>query len=87
MHGLNPTNKANHARRTWENQESKHLWLRDAIPLDRKTVRTMLYAYESSPVFGADKERFIHQANALLECLRLTRREVSATNVVDRKFC
>ena len=76
VHGLNPRNRDDHAQHTWEDQQSKHLWLRDAFPLDRPNIRTVLYSYESSPAFGTDKERFVHQANSLLECLRLLRRQV-----------
>ncbi|RDL31471.1 uncharacterized protein BP5553_09680 [Venustampulla echinocandica] len=74
VHGLNPWNSSDHATATWEDPESRHLWLRDSLPLSQPNARILLYAYESSPAFGTDKERFVHQANSLLECLRLKRR-------------
>jgi hypothetical protein len=35
-----------------------------------------LYSYNSAPAFGESKERFIYEANLLLERLSLKRREV-----------
>lgn len=77
IHGLNPRGREDHARHTWETA-SGCLWLRDrdSLPLQQPYVRTLLYEYNSSPAFGADKERFIHQANTLLECILISRREV-----------
>lgn len=76
VHGLNPTNRANHAVATWQDSKSGHLWLRDALPLAKPSVRTLLYSYNSSPVFENDKEHSVYQANSLLECLRIDRKKV-----------
>jgi hypothetical protein len=76
IHGLNPWNTKDHAVRTWQS-ESGHLWLRDSLPLEVPNARTLLYEYGSSPGLGTEKDRFIYQANTLLECLRLIRRKVS----------
>ncbi|KAH9206067.1 hypothetical protein DL95DRAFT_397161 [Leptodontidium sp. 2 PMI_412] len=75
IHGLNPTNKEDHAFATWTDSESGHLWLRDSLPRSQPTARVLLYSYNSSPVFGNDQDRFIYGANAFLECLRDNRRE------------
>jgi hypothetical protein len=77
IHGLNPYNSSDHAVATWTDESSGHLWLRDSLPHSQPNARILLYAYESSPAFGIDKERFKHQANSLLECLRLVRRNVA----------
>jgi hypothetical protein len=77
IHGLNPWNNEEHATDTWEEKKSGNLWLRDQLPSEQPEARTMLYEYNSSPAFSVDKERFIFQANDLLEDLRLERSLVS----------
>jgi hypothetical protein len=77
IHGLNPTNRDDHAVATWTDSKSGHLWLRDALPHSQPSARVLLYSYNSSPAFGNDKDRFILQANSLLERLRIIRRKVS----------
>jgi hypothetical protein len=77
IHGLNPWNKEDHAILTWQDKKSGHLWLQQSLPKSQPNARVLLYSYESSPVFGASQERFIYQANSLLECLRLVRLKVA----------
>jgi hypothetical protein len=79
VHGLNPWNKKDHAYDTWRKPEGEkgHLWLRDTFPRAQPDARVLLYSYNSAPVFGESKERFVHEANSLLERLSLTRREVN----------
>ena len=77
IHGLNPRGREDHAGHTWETSSGR-LWLRDldALPRQAPWARTLLYEYNSSPAFGTDNERFVHQANSLLECILIARREV-----------
>lgn len=74
VHGLNPKGSKNHAMDTWQDKKTKNIWLRDRIPLRQPKARIFLYKYNSSPVFGTNETRFIHEANQFLECLRLKRR-------------
>lgn len=69
VHGLNPVNKADHAFNTWRKPQNDkgHLWLRDALPKVQANARVFLYEYNSSPVFGAGKDSFVREANALLD--------------------
>jgi hypothetical protein len=76
VHGLNPTNQADHAVATWTDSESVHLWLKDALPDSVPSARVLVYSYNSSPVFGNDKDGFILHANNFLEWLRLFRQKV-----------
>ncbi|KAH8659274.1 hypothetical protein BGZ60DRAFT_544318 [Tricladium varicosporioides] len=87
VHGLNPTNKDDHAVATWTDSKSGHLWLRDALPHSQPSARVLLYSYNSSPAFGNDKDRFIFQGNSLMECLRLIRRKalINAQNNLKYK--
>ena len=78
VHGLNPFNNPDHAFDTWRKPKGNDgkLWLRDYLPKDVPNARIFLYKYNSNPVFGATKERFVHQANDLLEGIHIERIEV-----------
>ena len=78
VHGLNPWNRRDHALDTWRKPKgpSGTLWLQDNLPYAIPNARIFLYEYESSPAFGSTKERFVHQANDLLENIRIERRKV-----------
>ena len=82
VHGLNPWNRKEHALDTWRKPSGPEgsLWLRDALPNVVPNARVFLYEYESSPAFGSTRERFVHQANDLLENLRIERRKVRFLN-------
>lgn len=80
IHGLNPLNHQDHELRTWE--KNGNLWLRDNFKLVFPKARTLLYVYNSSPAFGSNRERFVHEANELLERLRIGRRKVLTLNRV-----
>jgi hypothetical protein len=76
IHGLNPFNKKEHSLQTWQHPNG-NLWLRDSLPAKLPRARILIYSYNSNPVIGADKERFIHMADNALKLLRLRRLEVS----------
>lgn len=77
VHGLNPFNKSDHGWNTWRSPPSNdgYLWLRDSLPKTLPTARVMMYTYNSSPVFGSGKGRFIGEASQLLETLFVKRNE------------
>ena len=67
-----------HAYDTWRKPYGTgRLWLRDDLPKSTPESRIFLYEYNSSFIFGGEKDRFIHKASELLEELRLERRGVS----------
>ena len=78
VHGLNPWNRQDHALDTWRKPKGPAgtLWLQDTLPEVLPNARVFLYEYESSPAFGSTKERFVYQANDLLENIRIERRKV-----------
>lgn len=80
VHGLNPVNRQSpedHAWNTWRKPGTSdgNLWLRDKLPEVAPNARVFLYVYNSNVVFGASKERLVHQADDLLETLHLKRTE------------
>jgi triacylglycerol esterase/lipase EstA (alpha/beta hydrolase family) len=76
---LNPLSKndADHAWDTWRTPPGPkgRLWLRDDLPQYLPEARIFLYEYNSTAVFGRDKDNFIGKANELLEAVRIKRRE------------
>lgn len=79
VHGLNPRGNPDHAFDTWRKPKGAdgNLWLRDELPKTISNARIFLYSYDSSPAFGSSKERFVHQANDLLERIHIKRAECS----------
>ena len=77
IHGLNPLGSKDHAVDTWQDKTSGSLWLRDRMPRKQPNARILLYEYNSSPVFGSSQDRFLYEADSLLERLRLKRKQVS----------
>ena len=79
IHGLNPLNDKDHALNTWRKPKTAEgmLWLRDCLPQTTPKARILIYEYNSNPVFATSKERFVHQANDLLERLHIARDMVS----------
>ena len=75
IHGLNPFNNASHGFDTW--RKDGHLWLEEYLPKYIERARIMLYTYNSSPVFGSGKDRFITEASQLLENLSIKRHQCS----------
>lgn len=78
VHGLNPVNRQSpedHAWNTWRKPGTAdgNLWLKDKLPEVAPNARVFLYVYNSNAVFGASKERLVHQADDLLETLHLKR--------------
>jgi hypothetical protein len=60
---------ADHALNTWRKpqEDGGNVWLRDNFPKAQPNARIFFYEYNSSPVFGSDKDSFVHEANELLE--------------------
>jgi hypothetical protein len=77
VHGLNPTNRKNHAFQTWESSVGGHLWLRDKLPEVAPRARILLYQYDSFPALTDTKTRFVWAANSLLGRLEMERYRVS----------
>jgi hypothetical protein len=79
IHGLNPFNSKDHGFETWRKPsgENGHLWLKDALPKSLPSARTMIYIYNSNPALNPTKERFVHEAEQLLETLAVKRFEAS----------
>ena len=75
VHGLNPWGNPEHAYDTWRKPKGENggLWLRDELPKAIPNARIFLYQYDSSPAFGTSKDRFVHQANDLLERVHVKR--------------
>jgi len=78
VHGLNPRSKkdADHAWDTWRKPDGPQgrLWLRDDLPQYVSESRILLYEYNSTAVYGADRSTFIDKANELLEAIRVKRK-------------
>ena len=74
VHGLDPFNNPNHAEDTWTAPNGK-LWLRDFLPHRAKTIRVLLYGYNSSAVFGASTTGVHGAAENLLNYLRIERKD------------
>ena len=78
IHGLNPRSKndADHAWDTWRKPAGPqgHLWLRDDLPQCVPESRIFLYEYNSTAVYGKDRDTFVGKANELLEAIIIERR-------------
>jgi len=80
VHGLNPRNKNghNHAWDTWRKPSGPQgrLWLRDDLPQHLPNSRIFLYEYNSTVVYGKDRDTFIGKASELLEAIRIEREDI-----------
>jgi triacylglycerol esterase/lipase EstA (alpha/beta hydrolase family) len=80
IHGLNPRSKndRDHAWDTWRTPPGSQgrLWLRDDLPQYVSEARIFLYEYNSTAVFGNDRDTFIGKANELLEAIRIERDDI-----------
>lgn len=81
VHGLNPRSKndIDHAWDTWRTPSGSegHLWLRDDLPQHLPESRIFLYEYNSTAVYGKDRDSFIGKASELLEAIRIEREDMS----------
>ena len=84
VHGLNPWGNPEHALDTWRKPKGANgnLWLRDELPKTVPYARIFLYSYDSSPAFGSSKERFVHQANDLLERVHIKRADCEKRPII-----
>ncbi|KAK4141539.1 WD40-repeat-containing domain protein [Dichotomopilus funicola] len=81
IHGLNFEGVPNHAQKTWTKGDK--LWLKDFVPdYLPKPARVMLFAYNSSPAFGASAIRLDDHARNLLQWLSLERGDVPQRPIV-----
>ncbi|KAK4188864.1 hypothetical protein QBC35DRAFT_495003 [Podospora australis] len=77
VHGLNPKSKDDeqHAWDTWRTPPGPngHLWLREDLPHFVPDSRIFLYEYNSTAVYGRDRDTFTGKASELLEAIRVER--------------
>src|SRR6187402_1854453 len=80
VHGLNPQSKnyRDHAWDTWRTPSGPQgrLWLRDDLPQHVPETRIFLYEYNSTAVYGRDRDTFVDKANELLEAIRIEREDL-----------
>ncbi|KAH7317217.1 hypothetical protein BKA65DRAFT_111198 [Rhexocercosporidium sp. MPI-PUGE-AT-0058] len=86
IHGLNPRSKndRDHAWDTWRipSGPQGHLWLRDDLPQYVPETRIFLYEYNSTAVYGKDRDTFIGKANELLEAIRIERDDMESRPIL-----
>lgn len=86
VHGLNPRSKndRDHAWDTWRKPSGSQgrLWLRDDLPQHVPETRIFLYEYNSTAVYGKDRDTFIGKANELLEAIRIERDDVESRPIL-----
>ena len=86
MHGLNPRgrNQADHALNTWRRPATPdgRLWLRDDLPKYIPASRIFAYEYDSTVIFGEDRSTFVDKADALLEAIRVKRKNAGSRPIL-----
>jgi triacylglycerol esterase/lipase EstA (alpha/beta hydrolase family) len=86
VHGLNPRSKndRDHAWDTWRKPSGfrGRLWLRDDLPQHVPETRIFLYEYNSTAVYGKDRDTFIGKANELLEAIRIERDDMESRPIL-----
>jgi triacylglycerol esterase/lipase EstA (alpha/beta hydrolase family) len=86
VHGLNPRSKndRDHAWDTWRKPSGSQgrLWLRDDLPQHVPETRIFLYEYNSTAVYGKDRDTFIGKANELLEAIRIERDDMESRPIL-----
>jgi triacylglycerol esterase/lipase EstA (alpha/beta hydrolase family) len=86
VHGLNPRSKndCDHAWDTWRKPSGSQgrLWLRDDLPQHVPETRIFLYEYNSTAVYGKDRDTFIGKANELLEAIRIERDDMESRPIL-----
>lgn len=86
VHGLNPRSKkdTDHAWDTWRTFPGPQgrLWLRDDLPQYVSESRIFLYEYNSTAVYGKDRDTFNGKVNELLEAIRIERDEVESRPIL-----
>jgi len=75
VHGLNPTDKENHAEKTWT-ADNKKLWLRDFLPESLPNARILLFGYNSNVAIKSSTAGVLEQAVNLLNRLKSRRKDV-----------
>ncbi len=86
IHGLNPLSKNghDHAWDTWRKPSGSQgrLWLRDDLPQCLPESRIFLYEYDSTAVYGTDRDTFIGKASELLEDIRIEREDIESRPIL-----
>ena len=86
VHGLNPRSKndRDHAWDTWRKPSGTQgrLWLRDDLPQYLPEPRIFLYEYNSTAVYGKDRDTFIGKASELLEAIRIEREDIESRPIL-----
>ncbi|KAK2850704.1 hypothetical protein FQN49_005404 [Arthroderma sp. PD_2] len=86
VHGLNPYSKGieAHAWDTWSKPGGKkgHVWLRDDLPQLLPEARIFLYEYDSTAVYGENRDSFIDKANSLLDAMMMKRDGVESRPLI-----
>lgn len=86
VHGLNPRSKndRNHAWDTWRKPPGPagRLWLCDDLPQHFPETRIFLYEYNSTAVYGKDRDTFIGKASELLEAIRIEREDIESRPIL-----
>lgn len=73
VHGLNPKNKADHAKETWTS--GKILWLRDFLSPKRPDARILLFGYNSDVRSSNNTMHIDDHARNLLNQLERKRKD------------
>lgn len=86
VHGLNPRSKSDsdHAWDTWRTPPGPggRLWLSGDLPSDIPDARIFLYEYNSTVVYGRDRDTFVGKANEMLEAIRVERDDVEGRPIL-----
>jgi hypothetical protein len=86
VHGLNPRSKkdTDHAWDTWRTPAGPQgrLWLRDDLPEFVPESRIFLYEYNSTAVYGKDRDTFVGKANEFLEAIRIERDDAESRPIL-----
>ncbi|KAF8537519.1 hypothetical protein BDD12DRAFT_846410 [Trichophaea hybrida] len=73
VHGLNPSNKEDHAEATWTASNNK-MWLKDFLPTQLPTARILLFGYNADVAFETSVAGVEEYVESLLNRLRGKRR-------------
>jgi len=60
----------------------ERLWLCDDLPQHLPESRIFLYEYESTAVYGRDRDTFMGKANDLLEVIRTERQDIESRPIL-----
>jgi hypothetical protein len=71
------TGLAGHALSSWKSRHTRHMWLKDFLPMDIKNIRIMTYGYDSSLIeFERNDMRLVDYKRNFIQQLENSRRMV-----------